>query len=60
LSGLSGYATADVRLAWRSSDNWTVELAGRNLLGPAHAEFPASGRQPEVERALDGRVTFQF
>lgn len=57
---LSGYVSADVRLAWRFSSDGEIALIGQNLLSPRHAEFPAAGAQPEVERAWFARATFNF
>jgi iron complex outermembrane recepter protein len=33
------YITADARLGWPLSSEWTVAVAGQNLLQPDHAEF---------------------
>ncbi len=59
ISRLAGYTATDLRLAWQSRSDWDVALVARNIFG-SHAEFPASGRQPEVERDVYVRSSIHF
>lgn len=54
-----GYATLDLRLGWQATDQWAVELLGKNLLEGSHAEFGAAANRPQVPRSVFGRLLWK-
>jgi iron complex outermembrane receptor protein len=61
--GVSGYATADLRLAWRPRENIEISIVGQNLAQNEHLEFTPEflGTQPtEVERSVYAGVKVKF
>lgn len=52
--GIPGYATSDLRLAWRATDALELEIVGRNLHEPHHPEWPGEngGADVEIERSV--------
>lgn len=60
IATLPGYVAVDVRLAWLSRRDWELALIGQNIFDRSHAEFPAGGQQPEVQRAWFVRSMFRF
>lgn len=62
-SGVPAYTGLDARLAWRPSQKLEIELIGRDLLDPSHAEisgFFVGNAVTEVRRSLYVRVTAKF
>jgi iron complex outermembrane recepter protein len=60
---ISGYATADFRLAWRPRENIELSLVGQNLGQSRHLEFRPEflgTKETEVERAFYGKVKVSF
>ncbi len=60
---IDGYATLDVRLGWRPSENLEFSLVGQNLLDDAHPEYRDPFLAPistEVEPGVYGKVTWRF
>ncbi len=54
--GAEDYATFDLRLAWRPSDQLELALVGQNLAEEWHHEF----RVYEVERSAYAKMTYRF
>ena len=61
-SRIPGYATFDLRLAWRPLKNLELSVVGQNL-GGSHREFNptfSSSQFTEVSRSVYGKVTWRF
>jgi iron complex outermembrane receptor protein len=56
------YVEADVRLAWRPTDQWELALTGQNLLHESHPEFrqATSPYHAEVPRGVYAKLTWRF
>lgn len=62
-SGVPAYAGVDARLAWRPREGLEVELIGRDLLDPSHAEisgFFVGNAVREIARSAYLRFTAKF
>lgn len=60
---VSGYATADLRIAWRPNKNVEFSIVGQNLGQSRHREFVPeflATQETEVERAVYGSVKLKF
>ncbi len=60
---VSGYATADFRLAWRPNENVELSVVGQNLGQSRHLEFRPEflgTKETEVERAFYGQLKVRF
>ncbi|MDA0745793.1 MAG: TonB-dependent receptor [bacterium] len=60
---LSGYFTADVRLAWRLTPKVQVCLVGQNLLDSPRTEFVSSGSRTlpaQIQRGGYGSIQWMF
>jgi iron complex outermembrane receptor protein len=55
-----GYAELDLRLGWHPASDWTLSLAGQNLLHRQHAEFNAQSGRREIARSVYGQATWTF
>jgi iron complex outermembrane receptor protein len=60
MSTVPGYTEADLRFGWRPAPAWELSLLGQNLLHPRHTEFNSPGSRRELQRALFGKVSWQF
>jgi iron complex outermembrane receptor protein len=57
----NGYFVADVRVAWKPTDNWEVSVVGQNLLDANHAEAPGQfGNAAYVGPEVYGKIVFKF
>jgi iron complex outermembrane recepter protein len=59
-AGIDPYSELDVRCAWQASEQLEVSLVGQNLLHDHHVEFGPPASRGEIERAVYGKVTWQF
>jgi iron complex outermembrane receptor protein len=60
---VAGYATADLRIAWRPLKNIELSIVGQNLAQSDHLEFVPEAlatKETEVERAVFGSVKVNF
>lgn len=60
---VSGYATLDLRFAWRPRENIELSIVGQNLAQSQHLEFVSealSTKETQVERAIYGSVKVEF
>ena len=59
---VSAYATSDVRLAWSFAEGAEVEVVGRNLHEPHHAEWPGEngGEDVEIQRSVHVGLTWRW
>lgn len=59
---IPGYATSDVRLAWRFTEDARLEIVGRDLLEPHHAEWTGDngGADVEIERSVYLGLTWRW
>jgi iron complex outermembrane receptor protein len=55
-----GYTELDLRLGWHPASDWTLSLAGQNLLHRQHAEFNAQSGRREIARSVYGQATWTF
>jgi iron complex outermembrane receptor protein len=62
VAGVSAYYTADMRFAYRLTDQLELSVTGKNLLDRRHPEQPsiAFGVVSEVPRAVTGKITWRF
>lgn len=54
------YFGVDVRVSWQPAPALELAIAGRNLLDPRHPEFGAPATRQEIERGVDGSLTWRF
>jgi len=57
---LPAYATGDARLGWQPTDRIELEVVGRDLFAPQHAEFGTPASRREVQRSIHGKATCRF
>jgi hypothetical protein len=59
--GIDAYAASDVRVAWQVSDALQLHVAGHNLHGDDHVEWPPdnSGAQVDIERRFQAGLTWR-
>jgi iron complex outermembrane receptor protein len=61
IAGANGYFAADVRVAWKPTDNWEVSVVGQNLLEANHVESPnLFGNSAYVGPEVYAKVAFKF
>ncbi len=62
IQAMPGYTTADVRLAYRPSEDVELALVGQNLLDGQHPEQPPGvlAIPAEVPRSIHGKMTWRF
>jgi iron complex outermembrane recepter protein len=55
------YTTADLRIGWRPTERWEIELAGRNLLDRQHRELVTTNSlNEEVGRSGSIKATWRY
>jgi iron complex outermembrane recepter protein len=54
------YFTVDVRLSWKPINELELALIGRNLLDRRHPEFGIPATRREIERRVNGSLTWRF
>jgi iron complex outermembrane receptor protein len=59
-SGIDGYSSLDVRLAWHPEPQWEIALVGQNLLDEHHVEFGSPEARGEIERSAYAKVAYGF
>ena len=61
VAAANGYFAADVRVAWKPTDNWEVSLVGQNLLSANHVEAPGQfADEVYIGPEVYGKVVFKF
>ncbi|MBE0544023.1 MAG: TonB-dependent receptor [Verrucomicrobia bacterium] len=62
VAAVPAYVTADVRLAWRPTENLELSIVGQNLLDSHHPEQASLIGRPmvEVPRGFYGKLTWRF
>ena len=61
VAGANGYFAADVRVAWKPTDNWEVSVVGQNLLEANHVESTGLfGDAAYVGPEIYGKIVFKF
>lgn len=59
-TGLAGYAELDLHLAWQASPQLEFTVTGQNLLHPHHVEFGTPEARGEIERSVQGKMSWHF
>jgi iron complex outermembrane receptor protein len=59
-SGIDGYSSLDVRLAWHPRPQLELAIVGQNLLDEHHVEFGTPEARGEIERSVYGKVAYGF
>ena len=55
------YSELNAKITWTATDNFSVSVAGRNLLQNHHLEYHFANREPvEIERSVYGRLVFRL
>jgi iron complex outermembrane receptor protein len=57
---VSGYSTADLRLAWRPRAGVELALLARNLGDGGHGEFTSIATRTEIGRGVYATVRWDF
>ncbi|HEU4652756.1 MAG TPA: TonB-dependent receptor [Steroidobacteraceae bacterium] len=57
-SGIDGYSSLDLHVAWHPLPQWTVAIVGQNLLDKHHVEFGTPDGRGEIERSVYAKVAY--
>lgn len=57
---VSSYTALDMRVGYRASAHWLLEIVGRNLLAGKHSEYGTIEERREIADSVYGKITWRY